>query len=484
MSRPNRKGQQQGRTGESMFVVATALIAAALVAPPPVTPVVRQVLPSGIHLLVSPRPNARLVAIEIRVRGAGSGQETSDENGLAHAVEHMLFKGTESQPAGAFDARFERMGGEAFAQTLRDGTAFRVCVLPERWKDALATWGELLQKPAFRETDWAMERIVILREMNVAQSETAKLGLQALATIAYAPNDSYSRPLMGSRANVERFTANDLRAFHTKRYQPANLTVAVSGPVTAEEVKSVVSGQWSVVSGTVAPSPIPPRTADYAPPTTNAPLRAPLFTDDEQTARKLATVYLGFHAPRLQTDPSNAAACDVLATLLARGLGGILGDRLTGDRKLNTTSVYAEYLPQADRALFVIHATGEKRDIGQIEDAIIAELETLKARFANGDASLEDLLEGAKSATIGEAEYPRQTVEGEAKYLAYLDMLNAPDGYAEKYAERVRAVSVADMSRLLENYVTPPKRRVAVIGLSAIGAAASAPAFSEAEAVK
>jgi predicted Zn-dependent peptidase len=510
-----------------MLALTSALIIAAIAAPPtPATGVVRQVLPSGVHLIVSPRPAARLVAIEIRVRGVGSGHETPEENGLAHAVEHMLFKGTDAKTPGAFDGEFERMGGEASAQTFRDGTAFRVCVLPERWKDALTTWSELLQKPAFREADWATERTIILREMNVAQSETAKLGLQTLASIAYPAADPYAQPLMGSRANVERFTAGDLRAFHAKRYVPANLTIAVSGPVTAEEVASVVGAQWAVGGGISGGPPAPnfggaggvasvsagvpepnvhageagSSTNPPAPPEldegrlpgvggppeipASAPVRAPLFTDDEQTARKLATVYLGFRAPRLQTDPNSAAACDVLAAMLARGMGGILGDRLTGDKKLNTISVSANYMPQADRALFVIQASSDKRDIGQIEDVIIEELGNLKVRCASDDVGLEDLLEDAKSAAIGEERRQRDTVDGEAKYLAYIDMLKAPGDYDTRYAELVNKVSLVDIERLLDRYVIPTKRNVAVIGLSAIGAAASAAAPTEPEAVK
>ncbi len=476
-----------------MLVAATTILLATTAAPP--TPVVRQVLPSGIHLIVSPRPNARLVAIEIRVRGAGSAQESPEENGLAHAVEHLLFKGTESQGPGSFDARFENSGGEAFAQTLRDGTAFRVCVFPEQWKGALTTWSELLQKPALREADWATERTVISREMSVAQSETTKLGLQTLATVAYPPGDPYRQPLMGSVANVERFTAGDLRAFHARRYRPENLTIAVSGPVTTEEVGLVVSGLWSVVSAVTGearpvvtpptPAGTPPLTTDHSPLTTDLPSRAPLFTDDEQTARKLATVYLGFPAPRLQTAPGDAAACDVLAVMLGRGSGGILGERLTGDKTLDAISVQAEYQPQTDRALFVLHATGAKRSIGRIEDVIVEELANLKARCATGnDAGLDDLLEVAKSGAIGDERSQRETVEGEAKYLAYLDMLNAPDGYADKYRERVAAVTVADLARLLDSYVVPAKRSVAVIGLAAIGGAASAPAAPDAEAVQ
>jgi predicted Zn-dependent peptidase len=174
----------------------------------------------------------------------------------------------------------------------------------------------------------------------------------------------------------------------------------------------------------------------------------------------------------------------VLAALLAPGSGGILGERFTANKKLDVISFRAQYQPQTDRALFVLHATGAKRDIGQIEDEIVAELENLKARFATDGENLAMLLEGAKSIALGEERFQRETVEGEAKYLAYLDMINAPDGYAEKYAERVRAVSIKDLSRLLEKYVTPTRRGVAMVGLSTVRSAGGVAPGPDPEAVK
>ena len=432
----------------------------------------RETLPSGLHLIVSPRPEASLVAIEIRVRGAGSSYETAPENGLAHAVEHMVFKGTADKPVGTFDKAFESMGGEASAQTFRDGTAFRVSVFPERWKDSLTTWAELLQKPAFRESDWTQERLVILREMCVAQSDTTKLGLQTLASLAYPAPDSYGQPLIGSRSHVEQFAVDDLKRFHTSHYQTSNLTITITGPVITNDVKAFVQTLFPVSSkqSTPMPSSLPvtqsTQVADSQSLSETA-IRASLFTEEEQTERKLATVYMGFLAPRLQTDPKGSAACDVLSALLAQGTEGILGRRLFQETQLNTISIATDYLPQVGSALFVIHATGAKRDIGRIEDAIVEELTRLTTRISSDPASLDEEIAAAKSSVLGEIRYRRGTIEGEAQYLAYLDMLNAPENYAEKYSERIQGVSVNDISHLLQQYITSKKRRVSVIGLTA-----------------
>lgn len=386
----------------------------------------------------------------------------------------MVFKGTDARTPGAFDREFERMGGEASAQTTRDATVFRVTVLPERWKDALAVWGEMLAKPAFRDADWLAERAVIRREIGVAQSDATKLGLQTLSETAYPDGDPFRQPIMGGPANIDRFTPSDLRTFHAARYAAANLTVVICGPVSALEAASAVNERFPATKGRavsvgVAVAPVPTSFPTI-------PTRAPLFTDDEQTTRELATVYLGFRAPRIQTDPNGAAACEVLTALLGRGAGGILGGRLLGDKALDAVSVGTEYLPQTNRALFVINATGAKRDIGRIEDAIVDEIKALAGRPAGADAARDGALAAAKESVLGAERYRRETVEGEAQYLAYLDMLGVPGDYAERYAGRVRAVSPADLTRLLTDYVSPAKRVVGVTGITAL----SRPATGEA----
>ena len=208
-------------------------------APPALPPpILRQTLPSGVHLIVVPRPDARLVALEIRVRGAGSGTETPTENGLSHAVEHMVFKGNDANAPGAFDAAFERMGGEVSAQTDRVSTAYRVTVLPEHAVAALTLLVQMMTKPAFRAADWEHERTVIVREMGVAQSDAAKRGLQSVAQTAYP--DAPGQPIMGSAANVARFTADDLRTFHAAHYLPPRFTVSVCGATTTEAVMATL----------------------------------------------------------------------------------------------------------------------------------------------------------------------------------------------------------------------------------------------------
>ena len=449
-------------------VYAVLALAAAPV-PSSKSPVVSQTLASGAHLIVSPHPTASLVAIEIRVRGTGSANETPEENGLSHAVEHMVFKGTADQLPGAFDEAFERMGGEASAQTGRDATAYRVTVLPDKWRDALKQLGVMLHHPAFRDDDWTRERQVIESEMRVALSDPTRTGLQLLSGVAYPDNDPYRQPLMGTAANVARFSADDLRTFHQKHYQSADITVVIAGAVTPNEARAAVETTFPA-DGTV-PAVSQPVTTSVPPAVLlDTVVRAPLLPADALTESRLATLVLGFSAPRLQTDPQGAAAGDVLAAFLARsGTNGVLGRRLISDKTMNALTVRAEYLPNAHGAWFVIHASGERRDIGRIEDALCAELESVAVRIAAGNdknGSLADELTAAIGTVASTALYDRGTMTGDAEVLARYDVLGAPPGYEAQYLQAVRTVSLADMERLLTHYVVPGKRAVAVVGIA------------------
>ncbi len=448
-----------------MFVpIFPALIAASPSAL--AVPAVRQTLPSGVRLLVVPRPDARLVAIEIRVRGAGSASETPTENGLSHALEHMVFKGNDTDAPGAFDAALERMGGEVIALTDRVSTAYRVTVLPEHFEAALVLMLRMLTKPALRDADWNRERTVILREMGVAQSDGARQGMQMMAQTAY-PGDPHGQPIMGSMANVTQFTAADLRAFHTAHYAPAQFTVSVCGAVSADAAEKCVASVLSVVAAPSQAAPVPvalPAIVDAV------PRRAPLLAVSAQTDRALATLTLGFPVATITAAPERAAVYDVLAAVLARGTGGQLLNRLRTNPAHAALSVECDYLPQADSAMLTVRATGTKENIGRIEDTIVETLTDLAQRLADGGGgSLADELADAKSAAIDAVRYQRETVDGEARYRAFLDTIAAPEDYADSYAERVRAVTWDDILRVLDTQVTPRKRMVSVVGLTAPG---------------
>ena len=187
---------------------------------------------SGARLLVAARPASDVVAIDLRVRGAGSAAESAANSGAAHFVEHLVFKGggAPDAPPGALDAAFESLGGEVGAQTSRDFVTYSITVPEKNWKAALRLLGSMLLSPAFRPADVEAERAVIRREMAVARGDARRLGIGALAGAAFPVGDPYRLPLMGTEQSIGKLTDADLRAFHAAHYRPGRFTLAVAVP--------------------------------------------------------------------------------------------------------------------------------------------------------------------------------------------------------------------------------------------------------------
>ena len=197
---------------------------------------VQKMLPSGLRLVVQTKPGADLVALAVSVR-AGSGSETAQNSGVAHLIEHMVFKGTVSGKPGQLDAQIENLGGELTARTSRDQTLYTATVPQKNWQDALPVLADMLTHPAFRDDDLEAERRVIAREVAAALTEPARTGFTQLAGEAYPQNSPYHFPLMGQAQIVARLTPAAMRAFWQENYAPNNLTLVVVGDVAPAEAE-------------------------------------------------------------------------------------------------------------------------------------------------------------------------------------------------------------------------------------------------------
>jgi zinc protease len=155
---------------------------AALVLPKPTL----DVLPNGLRVIVvERRGSARLVAVDLRVR-AGTADEPPGAGGVAHFLEHLLFKGTPTRQPGDADAAIENLGGELTAQTSLDWARFALTVPSQSWRPALAVLADVIQNPSLRSDDIERERRVILDEAATSGTDPIRAPLLALTQTAFA----------------------------------------------------------------------------------------------------------------------------------------------------------------------------------------------------------------------------------------------------------------------------------------------------------
>ena len=173
-------------------------------------------------------PDAPLTCIDFWCQ-AGSSSERSGEEGIAHFLEHMVFKGSGRLAAGAFDEAIEALGGSSNAATGFDDVHFHVLVPPDRAAEALDLLLELVLKPALEPQGFATERDVVLEEIAQYADQPTEQVLQSILSLGCGDH-AYGRPILGDVATLNAMEPSLMRRFHQRRYLGPNCTLALAGP--------------------------------------------------------------------------------------------------------------------------------------------------------------------------------------------------------------------------------------------------------------
>ena len=184
-------------------------------------------IPNGPLVVSHTMPDAQSVALGIFV-DVGSRDEDVSNAGIAHALEHMLFKGTESLDVHALSERLDQLGGHANAFTSRERTCFHIHVLYEDWKEALSLLTEMVLKPRLPEEEWLREREVIFSEMSMVE-DTPDEWVYDQHMQALFPGQSLGCPTLGTKDALKAMSHHDLRQYLEGNYRPPRLLIAASG---------------------------------------------------------------------------------------------------------------------------------------------------------------------------------------------------------------------------------------------------------------
>jgi zinc protease len=278
-------------------------------------PVFERTLPNGFKTLVLPRSHAPVVVCDLYYP-VGSVDEPPGRTGLAHFVEHMLFKGTERFPKGQIDRLAFAAAGHANAETGEDFTHYWFAFPSDRWEIALAVEADRMRGATFDPREVEAERHVILEERALDLDSPAGRLDQTLLAVAYL-HHPYRNPILGWPDDLAALGVDDLRDFYRRHYRPDGAVLVVVGDVDPDEALDRVEAHFG---------PIPPG---------ESPRREPAVSEPRQTGRRdftltgaesVARGLLGWHTvPRGHPD---GPALDVLSDLLGSGRRSRLWDAL------------------------------------------------------------------------------------------------------------------------------------------------------------
>lgn len=173
----------------------------------------------------------------------GLVNESDEENGLSHFLEHMVFKGTETKTALELSDYIEKLGGECNAYTSTEETVIHTSVLPEYWKFGVDFLADVIQNSTFPKYEIERERNVIMQEIAMYENDQgSEMYNQALSNM-YS-DDPMGRTILGPRSNIQRFTRDDLVAYYNKWYTPDNIVISACGDIDHEEFVNYVKEQF------------------------------------------------------------------------------------------------------------------------------------------------------------------------------------------------------------------------------------------------
>jgi len=196
----------------------------------PVMTATRHVFENGLTLLVDPLTQVRSVAIGVFVR-RGSRHESDDERGLAHFIEHLVFKGTASRSAEQIAMDVDAMGGHMDAFTSKEYAAFHLRVLDTHVDRAAAILADILVHPRFDASDLVKEKTVILEEFAMVDDTPDDILGEMFAQKLW-PDHPIGRPILGTRKALKAYLREDVQRFFKKVYVPSNLVLSIAGRIT------------------------------------------------------------------------------------------------------------------------------------------------------------------------------------------------------------------------------------------------------------
>ncbi len=431
---------------------AFILIAATALAPPAALPAAAQesgaprstaakgvffpetfTLDNGMQVVVVTNPRVPVVTHMVWYK-VGAADEPRGASGIAHFLEHLMFKGTEEVPPGAFSRIVAKNGGRDNAFTAWDYTAYYQNVARDRLELVMRMEADRMANLRLTDAVVDPERDVIIEErrQRVENEPADRIGEQINATLYV--HHPYGTPIIGWPQEMASLSRDQAEDFYKTWYAPNNAILVVSGDITAEELKPLAERYY----GAIPARPVPERVRVQEPPISAA--RRVILRDDEVRQPSIRRSWI---APSYRKDPDgHAYPLQVLAEVMSGGATSRLYRSLVVDQRV-ATSAWLGYGPSSwDETTISAGATpapGVSMD--RLEAALAAEID----RLVEGGVTAEEVAT-AKQRMLAEAAYARDSLTGPAQALGSALTTGQTIDDVESWPVRIDAVTAEQVN--------------------------------------
>ena len=408
-------------------------------------------LSNGLKLIVREDHRAPTVAHMVWYR-AGSMDETNGRTGVAHVLEHMMFKGTEKVKSGEFSRLVAAIGGRENAFTSRDYTAYFQQVEKTKLNEVIRLEADRMSNLNFDDAEFLKEIQVVMEERRLrTEDNPSSLLNEALMATAFM-SSPYRHPVVGWMNDLQNMTANDARDWYRSWYKPNNATVVIAGDVDAKQVLATVKKYY----GAIAAQELPVRKPQLEPPQKGikqVQVKAP--ADSAQLA-------MAWKVPRLEPgklDDPDPYALELLTAVLDGYDNARLNRVLVKQEKVvNDVSVGYDMISRGPE-LFLIGVTMAKgKTVAQAQGSIRKALEEIKQKGV-----LESELQRIKVRILSEQIYKRDSIFGQAMEIGGTEMAGFSWKDIEYMLERMQKITPEQVQAVAKKYLVDEGLTIAVL---------------------
>ncbi len=395
-------------------------------------------LSNGFRIITESMPGLKSASCGLWV-GAGGRHETAVQNGIAHFLEHMAFKGTEKRSALQIAEEIEDVGGYINAYTSREMTAYYARCLSADVPRALDVISDIVLNPVFHHDDIETERHVILQEIGQAADTPDDIIFDWLHEVSY-PAQSFGRTILGPEERVSRFAEADLRRFTGAHYGPDRMILSAAGGVD----HATIVAQAEAIFGGLTPVGFPGAEA------------ARFVGGERREVKDLEQVHfaLSFEAPGYRNDDVYTAQLWSMA--MGGGMSSRLFQKIREERGLCYT-IYAQSAAYDDTGQITIYAGTSEDEIAELTQLTLDEMK--RAADDMSEAEVNRAKAQLKAGLLMGLESPSSRTERNARLLSIWGRV--PD--LDEAVARIDAVTTAGI-RAYGGRLLAPKTALALYG--------------------
>jgi zinc protease len=431
-------------------------------------------LSNGMQLIVQPDRRAPTAVHMVWLR-VGSMDEVDGTSGVAHVLEHMMFKGSRSVPPGEFSRRVAALGGQENAFTSLDYTGYYQQIPAHRLEDVMRLEADRFAHNEWPDAEFRKEIEVVKEERRLRTEDQPRALLWEQLSAAAFTASPYRRPIVGWMSDLDAMTPEDVRQFHRQWYVPGNAAVVVAGDVDVAQVRALAEKYYGS---------IPTRAVPTRKPRTEPPQRG-LRRIEVKAPAEQAYVALAFRVPALSAvDAPSAEDRDALALIvLSAVLSGYDGARLEraltqgAQRVADSADSGASVMGRGPAQFVLTGVPAQGKTARQVEDALRAEL----ARVARDGVSAAEL-ERVKTQWIAAKVYERDSVMRQAQSLGQHWVQGWPLDAEDRLLAQLRTVTPQQVQAVAQRYFGDDQLTVATLLPQPLPAGAARPGSAPAAA--